>query len=37
MRAAILAIGDITVDQIFGPLRELPAWGQETEVGSMEV
>lgn len=37
MSVDVLAIGDLTVDQIFGPLSALPAWGQEAEVGAMEV
>ncbi|EXL02517.1 hypothetical protein BG46_07080 [Brucella anthropi] len=37
MSPVVLAIGDLTVDQIFATLRDLPAWGQETEVDRMEV
>ncbi|MCM2435802.1 carbohydrate kinase family protein [Agrobacterium rosae] len=37
MSVDILAIGDLTVDQIFGPLRDLPAWGREAEVETMDV
>ncbi|MCM2443387.1 carbohydrate kinase family protein [Agrobacterium vitis] len=37
MSIDVLAIGDLTVDQIFGPLRDLPTWGRETEVDTMDV
>ena len=36
MTVSILAIGDLTVDIILGPLSDLPAWGEEGEVASLE-
>ncbi len=37
MSPKILAIGDLTVDQIMGPLSSLPGWGEEGEVRSLEI
>jgi sugar/nucleoside kinase (ribokinase family) len=36
MSVKILAIGDLTVDLILGPLERAPVWGQEVEVASIE-
>jgi sugar/nucleoside kinase (ribokinase family) len=36
MSPTILAIGDVTVDQILGPMPDLPRWGEEIEVAAME-
>ncbi len=33
----VLAVGDFTVDQVMGRLGELPAWGTEVEVDSLEI
>ncbi|MBB3594911.1 sugar/nucleoside kinase (ribokinase family) [Rhizobium sp. BK529] len=37
MSTKILAIGDLTIDQIMAPLQDLPRWGEEAEVHDLEI